>query len=146
MKISTRVRYGVRLMLGLALNYGKGPFFLKDIAKQEDISEKYLSQIIIPLKTVGLVNSFRGAHGGYSLAKLPSQVTIKAIVEALEGELTLVGPVKDSSVYSNASIAVTHELWSNLKDKMSETLDEATLEDLVKKYNGQDGKTLMYNI
>ncbi|MGZ3648840.1 MAG: RrF2 family transcriptional regulator, partial [Syntrophales bacterium] len=63
MKLSTRARYGVRLMVVLALNYGKGLVFLKDIAKGENISEKYLSQIIIPLRGVGLVNSSRGAYG-----------------------------------------------------------------------------------
>ncbi|MGZ6292050.1 MAG: RrF2 family transcriptional regulator, partial [Syntrophales bacterium] len=63
MKLSTRARYGVRLMVALALNYGKGLVFLKDIAKGENISEKYLSQIIIPLRGVGLVNSSRGAYG-----------------------------------------------------------------------------------
>ncbi|MGD0280318.1 MAG: Rrf2 family transcriptional regulator, partial [Smithella sp.] len=77
MKLSTRARYGVRLMVALAVNYDKGPVFLKDVAKGENISEKYLSLIIIPLRRIGLVNSIRGAHGGYLLAKDPSQITMK---------------------------------------------------------------------
>src|SRR4030042_540461 len=95
MKLSTRTRYGVRLMVALALNYGKDPVFLKDIAKGENISEKYLSLIIIPLRGVNLVNSVRGAHGGYNLSKEPSQITLKEIVDVLEGECSLVDCVKN---------------------------------------------------
>ncbi|MFA5284396.1 MAG: Rrf2 family transcriptional regulator, partial [Smithellaceae bacterium] len=97
MKLSTRTRYGVRLMTVLAQNYGKGPVFLKDIAKGENISEKYLSLIIIPLRGVGLINSVRGAHGGYNLSKEPSQITLKEIVDVLEGDCSLVDCVKNPS-------------------------------------------------
>ena len=69
MKLSTRARYGVRLMLALAKNYGQGSVFLREVAKSEEISEKYLSQIIIPLRGTGLVSSSRGVHGGYTLSK-----------------------------------------------------------------------------
>ncbi len=86
MKISTRVRYGMRLMLELALHDNQGPIFLKDIARKQDISEKYLSQIIIPLRTAGLVKSFRGAHGGYELQREPEAITLRQVMEALEGE------------------------------------------------------------
>jgi len=133
-------------MLELALNYKEGPLFLKDIAKREQISEKYLSQIVIPLRAQGLVNSFRGAHGGYTLAKLPSQVTVKEIAEILEGGLKLIDPVKDSSVYAKTSVCITHELWNKLEDSISNTLESVTLEDLVKKYQENDCKTIMYNI
>ena len=74
MRLSTRSRYGVRLMLALGLSDKKEPIFLKDIAKSEEISEKYLSQIIIPLKANGLINTFRGAHGGYILSRPASQI------------------------------------------------------------------------
>lgn len=146
MKISTRTRYGTRLMLRLALNYGKGPFLLRDVAKDEQISEKYLSQIVIPLKAKGLVNSFRGAHGGYVLAKTPSQISIKEIVEALEGGLNLIGQVKDVSSYSQVSIRVTHNIWNELSKKMAKTLDSITLDDLVKESKIKGNKILMYNI
>ena len=90
MKLSTRARYGVRLMLALAKNYGKEPVYLKDIAKQEDISEKYLSLLIMPLRRIGLVNSVRGAYGGYNLARDPKEITLKEIVVVLEGDCCLV--------------------------------------------------------
>ena len=96
MKLSTRARYGVRLMLALARSYGQGSVYLKDVAKGEEISEKYLSQIIIPLRSAGLVNSTRGAHGGYMLSKPPAEITLKQIVDPLEGDC-LVDCVKNPS-------------------------------------------------
>src|SRR4030042_2084260 len=81
MKLSTRARYGVRLMLALAKNYGKEPVYLKDIAGEEDISEKYLSLIIVPLRGIGLVISVRGAYGGYNFARDPQEILLKEFVE-----------------------------------------------------------------
>ena len=97
MKFSTRTRYGTRLMIRLGLSDTKDPVLLKDIAKKEGMSEKYLSQIIIPLKAAGLVDSFRGAHGGYSLARQPRHITVGDIVFALEGEIDL-SPRRPSTV------------------------------------------------
>ncbi len=85
MKLSTRARYGMRMMLALADHYGMGTLYLKDIAAAEEISEKYLSLLVIPLKSAGLIHSIRGAHGGYTLAKAPSQINLGEIMEALEG-------------------------------------------------------------
>ena len=81
MRIATRTRYGVRLMIELAIRYGRGQVLLKDISKSQDISEKYLSQIIIPLRTAGLVRSFRGAKGGYVLGKAPKDLSLIHISE-----------------------------------------------------------------
>ena len=97
MKLSTRGRYGVRLMLDLALHYGEGPIFLKDIAERQGISEKYLWQLINPLKTTGLINSQRGAHGGYVLGKAPERISLKEILQILEGSLCLVDCVDNPS-------------------------------------------------
>ena len=146
MKLSTRTRYGVRLMVALALNYGKEPVFLKDIAKGENISEKYLSLIIIPLRGVGLVNSIRGAHGGYNLAKEPSLITLKEIVDVLEGDCSLVDCVKNPSSCSRVPICVSHDVWTIIGDKISETLSSITLEKLVKMNQEKAGNTIMQNI
>jgi Rrf2 family protein len=131
MKLSTRSRYGLRLMLVLARNYGKGNTFLKEIAREEDISEKYLSLIIIPLKGVGLVNSVRGASGGYTLAREPSQITLKDIVDVLEGDC-LVDCLKDPKSCSRVSTCASHDIWAMLGGKISETLSGITLEQLVR--------------
>jgi Rrf2 family protein len=146
MKLSTRARYGVRLMVELALNYGKGPVYLKDIAKGQNISEKYLSLIIIPLRGIGLVNSSRGAYGGYSLAKEPSQITMKEIVDVLEGDCSLVDCVKDPSTCPRVPICASHDIWAIIGGKISETLSSISLDMLVKMNQEKLEKTMMHNI
>lgn len=146
MKLSTRSRYGVRLMIALAHNNRQNPVFLKDIAKSEDISEKYLSLIIIPLKAAGLVTSIRGAHGGYSLAKDPAQITLKEIVDVLEGDCSLVDCVKNPSSCSRVSICASHDIWALIGEKISETLSSITLDKLVKINQEKAGNTIMQDI
>lgn len=146
MKLSTRTRYGTRLMLRLALSYNEDPVFLKDIAKAEDISEKYLSQIIIPLKSAGLVNSFRGAKGCYILSKSPTQITLKDIVEVLEDDFNLARCIEDPTVCRRVSICVTRDLWNKLGEKISQTLEAITLADLVEQYHKKGKKEVVYHI
>ncbi|HUH65018.1 MAG TPA: Rrf2 family transcriptional regulator [Syntrophales bacterium] len=146
MKLSTRARYGVRLMVALALNYGKGLVFLKDIAKTESISEKYLSQIIIPLRGVGLVNSSRGAYGGYSLAREPSRITLKEIMDVLEGDCSLVDCVKNPSKCPRVPICASHDVWAIIGEKISETLNGITLDTLVKLNQEKAQKAMLHNI
>ena len=146
MKISTRVQYGTQLMIYLGLYYGKGSVFLKDIAKMENISEKYLSQIIIALKSAGLVHSFRGAHGGYSLAIKPSEITLKEIVEVLEGDLSFVNGKPISSESPRASAYVTRNLWDAVGDRITEMLDSVTLETLVRQCREKQENAVQYNI
>ena len=130
MRLSTRSRYGTRLMLELALNFSKGTIFLKDIAEKEEISEKYLSHLVIPLKASGLISSSRGAHGGYMLAKSPSQITLKEIVQTLEGNISCVECVKNPHVCSRFSKCATRSIWEKLDEKISNELSSITLEDL----------------
>ena len=130
MKLSTRARYGVRLMLELALRYGKGPVYLKDIAREEAISEKYLSVIIIPLKAAGLVHATRGAYGGYNLARNPSEINLKEVVEILEGSTCLVDCVKNPAACPRSQTCASRDVWDMLSARMSETLSAMTLETL----------------
>lgn len=146
MKLSTRSRYGVRMMADLADHYGKAPVFLKDIAKREDISEKYLSLIVIPLRSSGLIQSIRGAHGGYILAKPPEEITVQDIYGALEGEICLVDCVKNSDNCSRAYTCPTRDVWSHLSEKIKEALDSVTLADLVKTRRQKAENNLMSNI
>lgn len=132
MRLSTRSRYGTRLMLELALNYHKGSIFLKDIAEEEEISEKYLSHLVIPLKASGLISSSRGAHGGYQLAKSPEEITVREIVQALEGNLSPVECIKNPSICHRFEHCATRGVWGMLDRKISETLEEITLADLMR--------------
>ena len=129
MLISTRSRYGLKLMYELALKYGAQPVFLKDIASAHAISEKYLSKLVIPLRGAGLVSSFRGAHGGYALAREPRGITIREVVQVLEGKISpAVGPRrKGDSTDSHPTDAV----WVLLDKTVFQTLENVTLESLV---------------
>jgi Rrf2 family protein len=130
MKLSTRTRYGVRFMTALAYEERGKSLFLKDIAASEEISEKYLSLIVIPLRAAGLIKSLRGAHGGYTLAHDPHDVTLCDIVEALEGETCLVLCVKQPSLCKRVAICPTRDIWNVLGNKIRETLKSITIAEL----------------
>ncbi len=134
MKLSTRSRYGVRLMLALGISEKKDPVFLKDIARSEEISEKYLSQLIIPLKAAGLVTAYRGAHGGYVLGREPGRITIREIIEPLEGDLHLVDCVTGPEVCARAPECATRDVWSRMSSLLVEFLEGITLADLIESY------------
>ena len=146
-RISTKIRYGTRAMLDLGLNYERGLILLKDIAKKQEISVGYLEQIIPSLKTAGLVNSSRGAHGGYALAKEPANITLKEIISALEGSLSLVECINDPDLCTRADLCITREIWDDLGGIMDDFLLSITLQQLIDKYrNKQSSSSLMYNI
>src|SRR3972149_3241655 len=106
MKISTKIRYGTRAILELATRYGEGPIELKEIARKEEISLKYLEQVIVPLRTAGLVKAVRGSKGGYSLAKPPSAICLNDLVEILNGQVNLIECLKDPKACRRVSSCV----------------------------------------
>lgn len=142
MKLSTRSRYGVRFMTALACEYGDNSLLLKDIAASEEISGKYLSLIVIPLRAAGLIKSLRGAHGGYSLARAPREITLCDIVEALEGETCLVRCVKQPSACNRAATCPTRDIWSVLGDRIRETLKSVSIADLALRKKKNNKKVL----
>ena len=147
MKLSTKGRYVMRAMLNLALHYGEGPILLKEVAKRERISERYLEQIILPLKAAGLVNSTRGARGGFILAKPPSQIRLIEVMQVSEGLIALVECVSDPEVCSHASVCVTRDIWSEMKKAMNGILESTTLQDLVERQREKEQpKARMYYI
>ena len=146
-RISTKGRYGTRIMLELGLNQGKGIMLLKDIAKRQDISVRYLEQIIPGLKAAGLINSNRGAHGGYTLAKLPSDITLKEILYSVEGPLCLVECIKAPDICKRTDLCASRDLWGELNEKIDDYLSSHTLEDLIEKHKDkQKSQPLMYSI
>jgi Rrf2 family protein len=137
----------MRGMLDLALHYGEGPILLKDVAKREHISEGYLEQIILPLKAAGLVNSTRGARGGFILAKPPSQIKLIEVMQVSEGSVAPVECVSDPEVCSHASVCVTRDIWSEMKRAMDGILESTTLQDLVERQKEKEQpKARMYYI
>jgi len=131
-KLSTRSRYGLRMMYELALHYGSDPVIIKNISLSQDISEKYLSKLIIPLKGARLVYSSRGSHGGYILSRNPSEITVREILEVLEGGISPVDCSMDSGICPRSSDCPTRGVWCMLETAINGLLDNITLADMVK--------------
>jgi len=147
MKISTKVRYGARAMLELASHYGKGPIDLKEIAKKEDISLKYLEQVIIPLRTAGLVKAIRGSKGGYSLAKSPSEIWLNDLVEILEGPLDLIECLNNPNTCRKVQTCVTRDVWKDVQEAIYKVFHSITLEDMLNRKEEKEGLiSPMYDI
>jgi len=132
MKLSTRSRYGTRLMLELAEHYHQGPLHLSTIALQQGISVKYLEQIIIPLKKAKYIQSVRGPKGGHSLAKPPAEITIGEIVALLEDGASLAECSDNPMVCERSSICSTRYLWQVAAQVMFDKLHSITLADVLK--------------
>ncbi|MCJ7665158.1 MAG: Rrf2 family transcriptional regulator, partial [Actinobacteria bacterium] len=111
MKLSTRGRYGTRLMLELAQQFGKGPVLLKDISESQDISLKYLGQLIIPLKIAGLIKSTRGSHGGYFLSRSPDMIKLYEVVGAVEGPIAFTECVESPDICYRSKTCAAREVW-----------------------------------
>jgi Rrf2 family protein len=133
-------------MLELAYHYGEGPIELKEIAKKENISLKYLEQVINPLRAAGLVKAVRGAKGGYSLAK-PSEICLYDVVETLEGPLNLLECLRDSKVCQKVPSCVTRDIWREVSEAISKIFYSITLEDMVnRKRDKEERNSPMYQI
>ena len=132
MKLSTRSRYGTRLMLELAEHYHQGPLHLSTIALQQGISVKYLEQIIIPLKKAKYIQSVRGPKGGHSLAKPPAEITIGEIVALLEDGASLAECSDNPMICERSPICSTRYLWQVAAQVMFDKLHSITLADVLK--------------
>ncbi len=136
MKISTKGRYALRLMLDLALYEDDGYVKIKDIAKRQELSDKYLEQIITILSRAGYVKSIRGASGGYKLSKNPSEYTVGMVLRLTEGSLSPVACLDEKETecdrYDNCA---TLELWKRLNDAINDVVDNMTLADLLEIQN-----------
>ena len=132
MKISTKGRYAIKLMLDLATYYNGEPVKIKDIARRQHISDKYLEQIVAILNKASLVKSVRGARGGYMLYASPENYTVRQILETVEGSLTPADCVGDNAAYcENRSMCVSVLIWEKLDQAIQDVLEGITLDDLV---------------
>jgi Rrf2 family protein len=147
MKISTKIRYGTRAMLELGTRYGKGPVELREIAKEENVSLKYLEQVIIPLRKAGLVRAIRGSKGGYSLARPPSEISLREMAEILEGPIALVDCLREPKVCERSSSCVTRDIWKEVSEAIYQIFHSITLEDMVnRKREKEEQLPPMYQI
>lgn len=147
MKLSTKGRYGTRVLLDLALHQGEGPAPLKDVAQRQEISLQYLEHLITPLIAVGMVRSIRGARGGVLLARAPEEIKLSEVVELLEGSIALVDCVNDPGICTRSKFCVTRDIWDELKRAMNRVLEATTLHDLVERHmQKRQSEPAMYHI
>ena len=130
MKLATQVRYGTRILLDLAMHQNKGMIQMGDIASRQNISLKYLEQLIIPIKNAGFVTSKRGPKGGHSLAKSPDQITLAQIIHVFEKEHIPKEAVDDTSSYSEHQDFLIREAWDEAIEAFDNRLEKVTLADL----------------
>jgi Rrf2 family protein len=142
MKLSTRSRYGTRLMVDMAEHYHQGPIQLGDIAKRQNISVKYLEQIIIPLKKGNYIDSIRGPKGGHVLARPPEEITVAEIVALLEEGASLADCAEHAEVCERADICPTRLVWKEASEAMFEKLKSITLADLAAKAGAAKGREI----
>jgi len=128
----------VRAMLELAMNSGRGPVPLRDLASRQEISAKYLEQLLIPLKGAGLVKSVRGARGGYLLAREPQEINLYEIVRSLEGPLAPVECVQDPKYCDRVGGCTVHLVWGEMGNMLVEFLTDMTLSDIVERQKEKD--------
>lgn len=139
MKISTKGRYGLTIMMELAIKYGEGPISLKSIAERNQLSEHYLEQLVAPLRNAGYVKSVRGAYGGYILSKDPEQITSGDIIRTLEGPIS---PVD----FTEEDDPAKRHLWLRIRDSIAEVLDSTTLSDLINFKGENEADNYMFYI
>jgi len=135
MKFSTREWYGLRAMAELARCFGQGPVSLTEVTRAEGLSLSYMEQVISPLRRAGLVESKRGAYGGYVLARPPAQITVGDVIRALEGKIVLIPcqSERQQTLCQHESACATSNVWLEVGKSLVETLDSMTLADLVQR-------------
>jgi Rrf2 family cysteine metabolism transcriptional repressor len=133
MKVNTKVRYGLRAMLQIAKHYGEDPLPISTIAKSQDISGKYLEQVVVALRKADLINSHKGVRGGYTLTRDPAEITLWDIISALDSHTALVDCVVDPSSCERSQSCLSHVIWKLLSQRMQEFWASYTLQDLIEK-------------
>lgn len=139
MKISTKGRYGLTIMIELAKHHGEGPIPLRQIAAEKELSEAYLEQLVSPLRNAGLVKSVRGAYGGYMLAHKPTEISAADVIRVLEGPIQPVEGIENEE-------APQRELWMRIRDAVKNVLDTTTIDDLAKFTNNEVSEGYMFYI
>lgn len=137
MKISTKGRYGLTIMIALGKQYGEGPVPLRKIASEYELSEAYLEQLVAPLRNSGLVKSVRGAYGGYMLTRSPKEISAGDVIRVLEGPIQPVEGIDDEA-------QPQRELWVRIRDAVKNVLDTTTIDDLANHENGDNENYMFY--
>lgn len=147
MKLSTRGRYATRALLDLALHPGEDLATLKDIARRQQISIRYLEHLITPLVAAGIVRSMRGPRGGISLARPPQEIRLSEVIQLLEGSTAPVECLDNPAVCERSATCVTRDVWGELRKAMDDVLGATTIADLVERQKQKEQtQNAMYSI
>ena len=142
MKISTKSRYGIIALIDLVINSEYGSVTLKAISERQNISERYLEQVFSLLRKSGLIVGKKGAQGGYTLSKNPSEITIGEVLRSLEGQLLLIDVKECES--SDIEGFVNRTVWSEINKKINDYFESITLEEIVNKYKKEKVEIVYY--
>ncbi|WP_005037492.1 RrF2 family transcriptional regulator [Holophaga foetida] len=138
MKMSTKGRYGLRVMLELALNYRQGPVLVDAIALNQGISGKYIHVLVGALKTASLIKAVRGPNGGYELTRDPATISILEIIQAMEGDIAPLDCIRDASCCNRVDSCASREIWCEVAAAMTKVLAGRTLADLAQRQQGKE--------
>lgn len=133
MKFSAKEQYGLRAMVEFARRYGQGPVSLQAVAQAQAISPAYLEHVVVPLREAGLLDSTRGAYGGYCLTRNPGSIAVSEVIRALDGaviSLECVSDAADAPCARGDGICAARKVWEQVHRKLTEALDSTTLADL----------------
>jgi Rrf2 family protein len=133
MKLSTKTRYGTRAIIDIAQNSENGSTMLKDIAARQSLSPKYLDHILSAIRRAGLIKNIRGKGGGYILTRTPASITVKNIVEAVDGVFEPVECLSNTELCDKVPSCATRDVWLKVKEAVEGVLEEATLQSLLEK-------------
>lgn len=138
MKVSTKGRYALRMLLDLAEHRGDGFISLKDVAERQNVSKQYLEQIVSLLNTSNILRTNRGKNGGYMLAVEPASCTVGKVLRITEGSLAPIACLEDEvNQCSRTDICMTLPMWIGLKDVIADYLDGVTLQDMLEQYQDE---------
>ena len=133
MKLSTKCRYGIRAIIEIAENYGKGPVKRKTIVKNQNIPDSYLENILILLRNKGIISTIRGANGGYILNNAPQEVDLLEVVNALEGTLSPVICLENNSFCDKFEECSIVGVWKELRQIQEDFLHGISIQSLIDK-------------
>ena len=145
MKISTKGRYGLRILIDLATHDPEKPRLLKDIAQSQLVSEKYLSRLVLDLRHAKLIRSVRGSKGGFFLARSPETITLLEILETMEGPISVVDCVHSPAKCRRHELCPSRDIWVQLNNGIRELTRQITLEDILNTYQRHDAENGIFD-
>ena len=145
MKISTKGRYGLRILIDLATHDPARPRLLRDIAQSQQISEKYISRLVLDLRRAKLIRSVRGMKGGFHLMKAPEEITLLEILETMEGPISVVDCVHSPTKCRRHELCPTRDIWVQLNNGIRELTRQITLDDILNTYRQRDAENGIYD-